>query len=512
MLKVTAKDFGPIVEGNIELKPLTVFVGPSNTGKSYMAMLIYALMQAIVGGRSRAYLRQFEQFELDFELSSVPVPLSSIQGENGIEVRQSIKSWIEAINTGSVRDSKMQHQFTSLPQIIQDIVNENIKTSLDSSFQRINRELQRCNGEIADLQRRSDSKSPIEIRLEQTGTYPLSLSISNTSQTNQLELEHQSFDVSQALIEIQTREIRQLQRRLLSRRNSDELEWVLYEFFSDLMSSTYHKVFGTFPRSTYYLPAARSGIAQGHKVLSSILVGQSPFAALRPMEIPTLAGVIADFMGHILTMEQSRRRRSSQRMKEVVEFLEREVVKGKIDIENLGDVPYPEIYYEPFEGQPDIRKFPFHRTSSMVSELAPVILFLKYLTMPGDLLILEEPESHLHPASQRQMARAIVRLVNAGVLVIITTHSDYFVGQLNNLLRVSRASREKRRKDGFEVADCLSSDSVSAYQFESDSFSGGSRVIPLDISPSFGIDAPDFGRVSEALYEETVSLQRIRSK
>ena len=63
----------------------------------------------------------------------------------------------------------------------------------------------------------------------------------------------------------------------------------------------------------------------------------------------------------------------------------------------------------------------------MVSELAPLILFLKYLVRPGDLLILEEPESHLHPAAQRRLARGIVRLVNAGVKVLITTHSETFV-------------------------------------------------------------------------------------
>ena len=40
MLKVTAKDFGPIVEGTVEMRPLTIFVGPSNTGKSYMATAV----------------------------------------------------------------------------------------------------------------------------------------------------------------------------------------------------------------------------------------------------------------------------------------------------------------------------------------------------------------------------------------------------------------------------------------------------------------------------------------
>ena len=42
-LELEVNDFGPIIAGKIDLRPLTVFVGPSNTGKSYLATLIYAL-------------------------------------------------------------------------------------------------------------------------------------------------------------------------------------------------------------------------------------------------------------------------------------------------------------------------------------------------------------------------------------------------------------------------------------------------------------------------------------
>ena len=42
-LELTVSNFGPIAEGTVELRPFTVFVGPSNTGKSYLATLIYAL-------------------------------------------------------------------------------------------------------------------------------------------------------------------------------------------------------------------------------------------------------------------------------------------------------------------------------------------------------------------------------------------------------------------------------------------------------------------------------------
>jgi len=42
-LNVSVKNFGPIYRGNIDIRPLTVFVGQSNTGKSYLATLVYSL-------------------------------------------------------------------------------------------------------------------------------------------------------------------------------------------------------------------------------------------------------------------------------------------------------------------------------------------------------------------------------------------------------------------------------------------------------------------------------------
>ena len=518
MLKVKAKDFGPIIEGAVELKPLTVFVGASNTGKSYMATLIYALMRAIAGRgvySLGSYTGEIDEDGLDFVVSRNDFLFRGNETEFDREFGRAINEWVRSINPADLESSGksgLRYRLDSFPPVIQDRVNQNITSSLRLSVERFSGELQRCHGDIADLRRRSEASFPIDIHLDQTGPYPLSLYIRESDLPDQLSVLSQNFSVSDAVVDFDPRDIRMFRRISRVSGGSEEHGWADFELFSKIVSISRRCLFGSLPRIAYYLPAARSGIAQGHKVISSILVRQSPFAALRPLAIPTLAGVITDFMGHILTMEQSRRRRSVSAMADVSDFLETEVVRGSIDIENQSDAPYPEISYEPFAGQPNAGKFPFHKTSSMVSELAPVILFLKYLVRPGDLLILEEPESHLHPASQRQMARGIVRLVNAGVKVLITTHSDYLVSQLNNLMRISHASDRWLKREGFAREDCLKHDDVSAYAFRWDDEAGGSRVIQLEIRKDVGIDEDEFALVANDLYNETTSFQRIRVK
>jgi predicted ATPase len=47
------------------------------------------------------------------------------------------------------------------------------------------------------------------------------------------------------------------------------------------------------------------------------------------------------------------------------------------------------------------------------------------LTGPGDLLIVENPEAHLHPGGQSKLGRFLARVAGAGAQVIVETHSDH---------------------------------------------------------------------------------------
>ena len=49
----SVRDFGPIGMAEVDVRPLTVFVGPSNTGKSFLAEALYAVHRSAGGGWRR---------------------------------------------------------------------------------------------------------------------------------------------------------------------------------------------------------------------------------------------------------------------------------------------------------------------------------------------------------------------------------------------------------------------------------------------------------------------------
>ena len=214
------------------------------------------------------------------------------------------------------------------------------------------------------------------------------------------------------------------------------------------------------------------------------------------MEIPKFSGVIADFLSSLLRLEK----RKPGKLNALAKFLEEDLTKGEIEIK-VDEHHYPEIFYRSPAG-----RFALHRTSSMVSELAPIILFFRHIVEPGDLLIIEEPEAHLHPENQRKMAKALVGLVRTGVKVIITTHSDYLLDQLSNYVRRGQLPVEERGEQGLDYY--LGTDDIGVYLFKHDETQGGTVVEAIKVTPEDGIAEEEFTKVAKELYEETYQLRR----
>ena len=245
-----------------------------------------------------------------------------------------------------------------------------------------------------------------------------------------------------------------------------------------------------------YVPASRSGILLGHKTLAGLIVGQISRAWLEPIEVPRLPGVVSDLIQDLLLLE--RKLPPESRVQQAIDYLEGNVTKGTVEIEMVAE--YPEVYYQNQSG-----KYMLHQVSSMVSEIAPIILYLKYLVRPGQLFIIEEPESHVDAENQRRLARAIAMLVNAGVKVLITTHSDFFVNQLNNLLLLSSVSPRRRAARRYTAREVLNPSDVGAYFFRPGD--EGTLVETLEVTAEGGMSAEQFSDVHIATYDEAIALE-----
>ena len=121
------------------------------------------------------------------------------------------------------------------------------------------------------------------------------------------------------------------------------------------------------------------------------------------------------------------------------------------------------LYFRPFRAK---RRLLMAESSSAVRSLLDVGFYLHHVAKPGDLLMIDEPELNLHPENQRRLARLFARLVNLGIRVFVTTHSDYIVKELNTLIMLNNDTPNNRRiaeREGYRSEDFLSPDRVRVY-------------------------------------------------
>lgn len=157
--------------------------------------------------------------------------------------------------------------------------------------------------------------------------------------------------------------------------------------------------------------------------------------------------------------------------------------------------------------------------SSSVRSLLIVWYWLKHSARKGEMLMLDEPELNLHPTNQRRLARFIVALINHGVRVFLTTHSDYIIKELNTLIMLNQESEKLsgilEKLTDYSTEDKLDHTSVTLYMAREENIlrPGGKRkvrtrtLVRADISPTLGIEAKSFDEtiddmnaVQEAIY------------
>jgi predicted ATPase len=156
-------------------------------------------------------------------------------------------------------------------------------------------------------------------------------------------------------------------------------------------------------------------------------------------------------------------------------------------------------------------------SSSAVRSLLDIGFYLRHVAKKGDLLMVDEPELNLHPENQRRIARLFARLINIGVKVFITTHSDYIVKEINTLIMLNHEDpylKEIAKVEGYSKEELVFANQIKVYIAEKASIllkgkkrkSRHQTLIPAQISPESGIEARSFdatintmNRIQEAI-------------
>ena len=101
---------------------------------------------------------------------------------------------------------------------------------------------------------------------------------------------------------------------------------------------------------------------------------------------------------------------------------------------------------------------------SSVKSLAGLAFYLRHTAPKDGLLVIDEPELNLHPDNQRSIARILAEIARAGVRVLISTHSDYVIRELSNLIALYPPNAAAlREKHGYSESETLDAASVGAY-------------------------------------------------
>lgn len=491
---LTVADFGPITKAGVTLQPLTVFVGPSNTGKSYLATLIYCLHQSfrnLVGSSDLADRDDRTPHVSDLrEIGDWAKRVAGIQGEAATllgfppQIESHVRSCLESI--------------------------PGVERSLDV-------ELRRCFGvnRVRQLVRQSDVQaSSVHVELPRPGgggklVYDLQMNAEGVQAVGRVH-GSPTLPIDQLDAALKTRSLHPSVLQLGEEWPShptlppavggDQIGYalrLLHQLTDAVRGWIWRPLTAGRPR---YLPGNRAGMSHSRDILVSSLLHRATSGTDGADAL--LSGVSADFLDQLNRLTATASDLNPLNV-QLAKRLENSILGGEVRVA-VSDSRYPHVRFRPSGWRQDM---PLMRTSSMVSELASVVVFLRHIVRPGDLLIIDEPEAHLHPGMQAVLAREVIRWVLSGFRVVVTTHSEWFLEQVAN--RVKLSSTPQERRTGIADPDvAIPPAHVGVWLFRSKGEGDGSFVDGLELDPETGLYPADHDAVSEALYNESARIFR----
>lgn len=471
-MKFEVHNLGIITEAKIDIKPLTVFVGPNNAGKTWLAY-------AFAGILGQYGQREYSQAYMNGEVHDAYPPLTNAieqvlnEGSAKIDLVRFVEEWGEVYVNNVARYAKRwMRQFlrTGLVSFEDLEISIRLEEFQEEAKARVlqyslNRNVgvgQGKRGALLNLLKEADKPELYLYTSAEAGI-----------------TEKLPPPAIEALITV------------------DVFAALGRAFFTD------KRIFPT-ERTTYITHPFNDRELNRQARISSerserYLNGQGTRSLSIPVSL--FVSMIEDtFSMNLLAKdEREKEARNNVHIREYIQLaqlLEQHILQGNIDFSTPEPGPagiQRDILFQPTN---DIAlEIPV--ASSMVKELSSLVLYLRYLAEQGDWLIIDEPEMNLHPEAQVQITEFLAMLVHAGLRVLITTHSPYIVDHLANLMKAAEQEDQASISDKFYLKRTeafIPVAQVSAYLIDK----GEARNI---LEPEGIIDWHTFSKVSDRVMQ-----------
>ncbi len=471
-MKIKIRALGPIHdEAQFELKPLTILIGPNNSGKTWLAYTLAALF-------GKFGLRQFTDAARTATILENYPPIAN--AVNGL------------LQTGIVSLDISQFAAAYGKKYLEDIIStvrKNLRQFMGTrciSFDALHMSIELNDRRPTFLKRIQETSFHASIGLgkqKSNNTYGKQnapLIISKQKERKNISMYLTFEDQADAAIPQETmREI--IEERII---------WYVFRtlhralFFDVVVLPTERTTFLTLPFSTLQLDDPET-------------------SQIRDQHIRPLSRPVSDYISSVIavaaigTRETAERKQQAEKDAQVQKYidlsylLETDILNGEVDF----SMPEPYLgRYIIFHPNDCTSALEISLASSMVKELAPLVFYLRYFAQPNELLIIDEPEMNLHPKAQVQMLEFLAMLVDTGLNVLITTHSPYIIDHLSNLTQAYQHPDKKGIQGEFYLKNhqaFIDENKVSAYLID--------KGTVKDALHDEELDWDTFGEISDRL-------------
>ncbi len=466
-MKINIKNFGPILDFSFDLsKEFHLIVGENNVGKSYSITLIYLIIKSFIDVSENfpLFLGRYDLFsegtDADKEFLN-KVKLLELKGE------LSATSFFEDSTTDllSLLAKSLTDSFSNTFQSFESLTNE-------------------FNNEALSIELAGDSFTAI-------------LGVTEKEVIIQNLVLKQTFTIKHLIRKLKTKATANQITIYYTKSSTDSFLEEISQLKLTIIRSVLTEV-TDIVKNVHYLPASRSGLYQALSAFGQIIAEFSKKRAFlkTKVELPSISEPLSDYFIKLSEISPNKKKDiTNNPTNKIAERIEQEILKGSVEF----DSKHKQLMFKPDNTDLELE---LSSTSSMVSELSPIVSYLRYVLNSSpkrnffkrelskdakSLVFIEEPEAHLHPEIQIKLMEIFAELVQEDIKLVITSHSNYIFHKANNAI----------------IGKQISHSDLEATVFHMTSVGSIGKKLEVD---DLGIEDDNFLEASENLFEEKLDL------